>query len=159
MLFQQPFLCQMKPYHWVIARKILRTETLEKLDVCVTVHHYYYDVSNQQDATTFSFINLFKSALHVSGDKFTHPQEHSLTVYTAFGTMHRHCCRPVPRGTGRQQCRCIAPKAVYTDKECSWGWANLSPETFRADLKRINKRKNCCILLVAYIVVGKLIAQ
>ena len=38
------------------------------------------DVSNQQDATTFSFINLlinlFKSALHVSGDKFAHPQEH-----------------------------------------------------------------------------------
>ena len=43
----------------------------------------------------FSFINLFKSALHVSGDKFTHPQELFLTVYTAFGTMHRHCCRPV----------------------------------------------------------------
>ena len=56
-----------------------------------------FDVKNQQDATTFSFINLFKSALHVSGDKFVHPQEHCLTVYTAFGTMHRHCCRPVPR--------------------------------------------------------------
>jgi len=39
-------------------------------------------VSNQQDATTFSFINLFKSALHVSGDKFAHPQEHFLTLYT-----------------------------------------------------------------------------
>jgi hypothetical protein len=26
------------------------------------------DVSNQQDATTFSFINLFKSTFHVSGD-------------------------------------------------------------------------------------------
>ena len=61
------------------------------------------------------------------GGKFAHPQEHSLTVYTAFRTMHRHCCRPVPRfrwkcqgqfhlnrGTGRQQCRCIVPKAVYT---------------------------------------------
>ena len=24
----------------------------------------------------FSFINLFNSALHVSGDKFAHPQEH-----------------------------------------------------------------------------------
>ena len=30
----------------------------------------------------------FKSALHVSGDKFAHPQEYFLTVYTAFGTMH-----------------------------------------------------------------------
>ena len=37
--------------------------------------HDYNDVKNQQDATTFSFINLFKSALHVSGDKFAHPQE------------------------------------------------------------------------------------
>jgi hypothetical protein len=43
--------------------------------VCVTVHHQYNGVSNQQDATTL-FINLFKWALHVSGDKFTHPQEH-----------------------------------------------------------------------------------
>jgi len=34
------------------------------------------------------FIDLFKSALHVSGDKLTHPQEHFLTVYIAFGTMH-----------------------------------------------------------------------
>jgi len=31
------------------------------------------------------FIDLFKSALHVSGDKLAHPQEHFLTVYTAFG--------------------------------------------------------------------------
>ena len=46
------------------------------------------NVNNQQDATTFSFINLFKSTQHVSGDKFAHPQEHFLTVYTAFGTMH-----------------------------------------------------------------------
>ena len=66
-------------------------------DVCVTVHHQYNDVNNQQDATTFSFINLFKSAQHVSGDKFAHPQERFLTVYTAFGTMHRLCCRPVQR--------------------------------------------------------------
>ena len=31
----------------------------------------YDDVNNQQNATTFSFINLFNSALHVLGDKFT----------------------------------------------------------------------------------------
>jgi hypothetical protein len=30
----------------------------------------YNDVNSQQDATTFSFINLFKSAQHVSDDKF-----------------------------------------------------------------------------------------
>ena len=27
----------------------------------------------------------------------------------------------------------------HTVKKCSWGWANLSPETCRADLKKINK--------------------
>ena len=35
----------------------------------------------------FSFISLFKSVQHVSGDKFAHPQEYFLTEYTAFGTM------------------------------------------------------------------------
>ena len=40
------------------------------------------------------FIDIFKSALHVSGDKLAHPQEHFLTVYTAFGTMRRYCCLP-----------------------------------------------------------------
>jgi len=46
------------------------------------------DINNQQDSTNFSFINLFKSAQHVSGDKFAHSQEHFLTVYTAFSTMY-----------------------------------------------------------------------
>ena len=45
------------------------------------------------------------------------------------------------RGTGRQQCRCIVPKAVYTVKKFSWGWANLSPETCRADLKWLINEK------------------
>jgi len=67
------------------------------------------DVNNQQDTTTLSFINLFYSALHVSGDKYAHPQEHFLTVYTAFGTMPRHCCRPVHYNKS----------CVYTVKKCS----------------------------------------
>jgi len=33
------------------------------------------------------FIDLFKSALHVSGDKLAHPQEHFLTVYAPIGTV------------------------------------------------------------------------
>ena len=45
------------------------------------------------------------------------------------------------RRTGRQQCRCIVPKAVCTVKNCSCGWANLSPETCRADLKRLINEK------------------
>jgi len=82
------------------------------------------DVNNQQDATTFSFINLFKSALHVSGDKFAHPQEHFLTLYQyirsksatvemEFKEFHLN------HGIGRQQRRFIVPKAVYTVKTCS----------------------------------------
>ena len=71
-------------------------QIISTLDICLTVHYQYNDLSNQQDASTFSCINLFKSALRVSGDKFAHPQQHFLTVYTVFGTMHRHCCRPVP---------------------------------------------------------------
>ena len=33
------------------------------------------------------FIDVFKSALHVSGYELAHLQEHFLTVYTAFGTV------------------------------------------------------------------------
>jgi hypothetical protein len=46
------------------------------------------------------FIDLFKSALYVSGDKLAHPQERFLTVYTAFGTIHRYCYSPVGNNTG-----------------------------------------------------------
>ena len=48
--------------------------------------------------------------------------------------------------------RCIVPIAVYTVKKCSWGWASLSPETCRADLK-ISIKGTCSILLVAYNVI------
>ena len=98
----------------------------------------YYDVNNQQDATNFSFISLFKSALHVAGDKFAHPQEHFLTVYAAFDTMHRSAAVSV---------QCI--KSCIYVKKCSWGWANLSPETCTADLKRLINEK------VVYIVIAE----
>jgi hypothetical protein len=67
--------------------------------LCHRASFPYNDVNNQQYATTFSFINHFNSALHVSGDKFAHPQKHFLTllVCIAFGTMHRQCCQPVHR--------------------------------------------------------------
>ena len=79
--------------------------------ICRNNAAYSNDVNNQQDATTVPFINLFNSALHVSGDKFTHLQEHFLNV-----EMEREF--HLNRGTGRQQCRCIVPKAVYTAKKC-----------------------------------------
>ena len=38
---------------------------------------------------------------------------------------------------------------IYTVKKCSWRWANLSPETFWADLKRLINEKLlhlvCCL--------------
>jgi len=34
---------------------------LNKLDVCVTVHHWYCDVSNQQDAVKFVLLLLLSS--------------------------------------------------------------------------------------------------
>jgi len=43
------------------------------------------------------FIDLFESAVHVSGDKLAHLQEHFLILYTAFGEMNRYCCRPAIR--------------------------------------------------------------
>ena len=48
------------------------------------VNHCTNDVSNQQDTTTYSFINLFKSALHVWGDKLAHPQEHFFDCIYSF---------------------------------------------------------------------------
>jgi len=77
------------------------------------------------------FIDLFISALHVSGDKLAHSQEHFLTVYTAL-----------------VQCTDIAADRSAAISE------SLSPETCRADSNRSIKRcinKNCYILLVANI--------
>jgi len=59
------------------------------------------------------FIDIFRLALYVSGDKLIHPQEHFLTVYTAFGTMHRYCCRPV---TGRSNIGALYQKLYIQSK-------------------------------------------
>ena len=40
----------------------------------------------QQDETIYSFIIFLQTALHVSGDNFTHHQEHIQTVITTSGT-------------------------------------------------------------------------
>jgi hypothetical protein len=51
----------------------------------------------KQPTSCKNFVSLiFQSALHVSGVNYAHPQEH-LTVFTAFGIMHRRCCRPAIR--------------------------------------------------------------
>ena len=60
---------------------------------------------------------------------------------TAADRCHGWDGTPFHLNRDRQQCRYIAPKAVYTIKKCSWGWANLSPETCRAELIRsINEK-------------------
>ena len=70
--------------------------------MCDRASFWYNDVNNQQDATTFSFINLFNSALHVSGNKFAHHQELFLSIYSFWYNA------PTLLPTGRQQCRCIS---------------------------------------------------
>jgi len=62
------------------------------------------------------FIDLFESGLRVSGEKLAHLQEHFLTVYTAFGTMRRYCCRPVGSNIGAlYQKLYVQPKTAPED--------------------------------------------
>ena len=72
--------------------------------------------------TRCNFFGLFictQSALHVSGDVFTHHQEH-LTVFTTSDTVHQCCCRPVSWTTSNSTWN--ISEALNTIK-CSWWWA------------------------------------
>jgi len=61
------------------------------------------------------FIDLFKSALRVSGDKLARPQEQFLTVYTAFGIIHRYCYRQAAISAATLEGgSCTVPEAVVT---------------------------------------------
>jgi len=66
------------------------------------------------------------SALHVSGDVFTHHQAH-LTVFTVSGFSNDELIRD----TSWQQPGWTLPDTVNTIK-CSWWWAKTSPETCKA---------------------------
>ena len=48
--------------------------------------------------------------------------------------------QPLVQCTDTASDRCIVQK-LYIVKKCSWGWANLSPETCRAELKRLINEK------------------
>jgi len=70
----------------------------------------------------FSFIDLFESAVHVSGDKLAHVQEHfwlyvqlwyNAPVLLSTGDKVE---MELKLATGRQQYRYIVPKGVYTVK-------------------------------------------
>ena len=101
---------------------------------------------NQQDATNFSSINLFKSAQHVSGDKLGNTQEHSFDCIYSFWYNAL---------TLLQQRRCIVPNDVYTFKRVLLMMGEFVARNMLGWIKKINKRKSCCILLVIYIVVLK----
>ena len=132
--------------HFARCRILIVRSSLECFHISVYEIMYLY-VKLRKHPTrcnNYLFINLFKSALHVSGENFAHPQERSLTVdlYTAFGIMHRHCCRP-----------------VHCTKSCIYSQNVLlrMGEFFTRNMygwfKKINKQKSCCILLVVYIIV------
>ena len=106
------------------------------------------DVNNQQDATNFSFINLFKSAQYISGDNFTHPQEHFFDRIYSFWYN-----APTLLPTGWQRCRCIVPKAVYAVKKVLLRMGKIVAETCLADLKRLINEKvvaSCCLFTSLY---------
>ena len=90
----------------------------------------YNDVNNQQDATTFRLL-IFLIQPYMVRATNSPILRSTFWLYIQF----------LVQCTGRQQCRCIVQKAVYTAKKCSWEWANLSPETCNADLKRLINEK------------------
>jgi len=125
------------------------------------------DVSNQQDAIIFVYWSFYWSIWICSTcfGRQTRPSPGAILTYIRLWynapislptgdkvqiEMIRFHLNPV---TGRQQYRCIVPKP-YISQKCSWRWVSLSPETCRADTNRSIK-ENCCILLIAYIVVLK----
>jgi len=121
------FLFAFHEHFWMQKARISSWKSGHSIFNC---NKYKNDVNNQQDAKTFSFINLFNSALHVSGDKLAHPQEHFLTLYTAFSAMHRHCCRMV---------HCT--KSCINSQKMLLRMGKLPPETCWADLKSLINEK------------------
>jgi hypothetical protein len=61
-----------------------------------------------------------------------------LTIYTDFGTMY--CCRPVSWHRSAAVSVHCTKSCIYSQKML-WGWANLSPETCRTELKRLINEK------------------
>ena len=110
----------------------------------------------------YKLIYFSFSALHVSGDVFSHLQE-QLTIFTVYGNIHQCRCRLVSwmswnwsmwfvsrvftrftnhivhfkliQDTSRKHPGWILPGTVSTVK-CSWWWAKTSPETCRADKEK-----------------------
>ena len=98
--------------------------------------------------------DLMKSPQHVSGDKFAHPQEHFLTIYSFW----YNAPTLLQTGAPSQPWHRSAAVLVHCTKSCIYSQKVLLrmgelARKCRVDLKNINKIKSCCILLVVYIVV------
>jgi len=108
----------------------------------MTVHHWYSDINNQLDAKITIYWR-FQSAQHVSGDNFVHPQEH-LAMFTAYGTVHRRCCRP-------------ATSSVHCTINCKHSQVllRMGENIARNVLSWLKPSINCysCIYLVVYIIL------
>jgi len=74
-----------------------------------------------------------------------------LTVYTAFGTMHRHCCRRLSRfgWIWRSQ---LNLNRVYIQSKSAPEDGRICRPKYVGWFIMINKRKMCCVLLVVYMV-------
>ena len=60
---------------------------------CDTVTKFVFNIDDENNANFGLFICI-QTALHVSGDVFTHHQEY-LIVFTAYDIVHLCCCLPV----------------------------------------------------------------
>ena len=91
---------------------------------------------------------FLQTALHVSGDTFTHHQEHIQTVITTSGigrtVFATVLCRggvvtflPTPRQRKVASTVWPVPDVVITVWMCSWWWVKVSPETCRAVCRNI----------------------
>ena len=139
------FYCIMITFRSTDPHQAISTKLWTKCDA-VQIIFLGNDVSNQQDATTFSFINLLNQPymfraidspiLRSTFDCIHSFWYHALTMLSTGATAEM---KPVPSqpwhrsAAGSVHC---TKSCVYSQK-CSWGWTNLSPEMCRADLERL----------------------
>ena len=104
----------------------------------------------------FRLLIFFNSALHVSGDKFAHPQEHFFTIYSFWYNVPTllptgSTLAPVGNSVGA-----LYRKLYIQSKSAPEDGRICRPEKCRAYLKRlINEKVVASFLLVIYIVVKK----
>jgi len=98
------------------------------------------------------FIDLFKSAVHVSGDKLAYPPEHFLTLYTGFATRHRYWCRPVTSFRWNGVPSGALYHKLWTQSSAPEDGRNYCPKHVEL-IVIISKICYCCICLAVYIIV------